>query len=121
MVRTLFFTFFKDSTIVISFCERALSALRELLLAFNLIIFVAIFFKERREGFFVASLRKKGKRNRERVNFLHAYNTGRKARVVMYSLKRYKISCDMRIGHLGTHDRSYDVSSPHCSNKYARA
>jgi len=45
----------------------------------------------------------------------------RTARVVMYSLKRYKVSCDTRIGHLGTHDRSYDFSSPHCSNKYARA
>ena len=109
-MRTLFFTFFKDSTIVISFCERALSALRELLLAFNLIIFVAIFFKERREGGSSSHRReRKGKAARKKGQFLHACDTGY-ARVVMYSLKRYKISCDMRIGHLGTHDRSNVVN-----------
>ena len=71
-MRTLFFTFFKDSTIVISFCERALSALRELLLAFNLIIFVAIFFKERREARGVSSSHRRERREKQperKVNF----------------------------------------------------
>jgi len=63
---------------------------------------------------------KKGKET-EKGSIFTRVRYQRKARVVMYSLKRYKVSCDTRIGHLGTHDRSYDVSSPHCSNKYARA
>jgi len=53
MVRTLFFTFFKDSTIVISFFERALSSLRANAtfgVQFNILAWRFFCIRDKREG-----------------------------------------------------------------------